>query len=73
MSTPASSWRQVCPASSLGFFSFRENVLVLDIFFEALNYEAVEQKAAYEVSELLGVYGVPGSAEVWTGQVPELS
>ncbi|EDL99372.1 amiloride-sensitive cation channel 3, isoform CRA_e [Rattus norvegicus] len=39
-----------------------ENVLVLDIFFEALNYEAVEQKAAYEVSELLGVYRVPGSA-----------
>lgn len=45
-----------CPASSSRFFSFRENVLVLDIFFEALNYEAVEQKAAYEVSELLGVY-----------------
>ncbi|XP_063141724.1 acid-sensing ion channel 3 isoform X2 [Rattus norvegicus] len=34
-----------------------ENVLVLDIFFEALNYEAVEQKAAYEVSELLGDIG----------------
>lgn len=30
-------------------------MLVLDIFFEALNYETVEQKAAYEVSELLGV------------------
>lgn len=39
----------------------------MDIFFEALNYEAVEQKAAYEVSELLGVYGMPGSAEVPTG------
>lgn len=37
-------------------FSSRENVLVLDIFFEALNYETVEQKKAYEVSELLGVY-----------------
>ncbi|XP_052028988.1 acid-sensing ion channel 3 [Apodemus sylvaticus] len=34
-----------------------ENVLVLDIFFEALNYEAVEQKAAYGVSELLGDIG----------------
>jgi acid-sensing ion channel 3 len=31
-------------------------VLVLDIFFEALNYEMVEQKKAYEVSELLSVY-----------------
>lgn len=30
-------------------------MLVLDIFFEALNYETVEQKKAYEVSELLGV------------------
>lgn len=27
---------------------------MLDIFFEALNYETVEQKKAYEVSELLG-------------------
>ncbi|XP_077005866.1 acid-sensing ion channel 3 isoform X2 [Tamandua tetradactyla] len=34
-----------------------ENVLVLDIFFEALDYETVEQKAAYEVSELLGDIG----------------
>ncbi|ELW64823.1 Amiloride-sensitive cation channel 3 [Tupaia chinensis] len=34
-----------------------ENVLVLDIFFEALNYETVEQKAAYEVSELLSDIG----------------
>lgn len=58
-----------CPASNSGFFSSRENVLVLDIFFEALNYETVEQKAAYEVSELLGVYGEPGSAEVWIGWV----
>lgn len=30
-------------------------MLVLDIFFEALNYETVEQKKAYEMSELLGV------------------
>ncbi|XP_055990787.1 acid-sensing ion channel 3 [Sorex fumeus] len=34
-----------------------ENVLVLDIFFEALNYETVEQMKAYEVSELLGDIG----------------
>ncbi|XP_065739780.1 acid-sensing ion channel 3 isoform X1 [Phocoena phocoena] len=34
-----------------------ENVLMLDIFFEALNYETVEQKKAYEVSELLGDIG----------------
>ncbi|KAM6216176.1 acid-sensing ion channel 3 [Rhynchocyon petersi] len=34
-----------------------ENVLVLDIYFEALNYETVEQKKAYEVSELLGDIG----------------
>ena len=27
---------------------------MLDIFFEALNYETVEQKKAYEMSELLG-------------------
>ncbi|XP_055140525.1 acid-sensing ion channel 3 isoform X1 [Symphalangus syndactylus] len=34
-----------------------ENVLALDIFFEALNYETVEQKKAYEMSELLGDIG----------------
>ncbi|CAI9160866.1 unnamed protein product [Rangifer tarandus platyrhynchus] len=34
-----------------------ENVLALDIFFEALNYEVVEQKKAYEMSELLGDIG----------------
>uniref|UniRef100_A0ACB8FW12 Uncharacterized protein n=2 Tax=Sphaerodactylus townsendi TaxID=933632 RepID=A0ACB8FW12_9SAUR len=34
-----------------------ENLLVLDIFFEALNYETIEQKAAYEVSGLLGDIG----------------
>ncbi|ETE58724.1 Amiloride-sensitive cation channel 3, partial [Ophiophagus hannah] len=31
-----------------------ENLLVLDIFFEALNYETIEQKKAYEVAGLLG-------------------
>ncbi|XP_078725153.1 acid-sensing ion channel 1-like isoform X4 [Lampetra fluviatilis] len=35
----------------------RENVLVLDIFFEALNYETIEQKKAYEVAGLLGDIG----------------
>uniref|UniRef100_A0A8C8VLU3 Acid sensing ion channel subunit 1 n=1 Tax=Pelusios castaneus TaxID=367368 RepID=A0A8C8VLU3_9SAUR len=34
-----------------------ENVLVLDIFFEALNYETIEQKKAYEVAGLLGDIG----------------
>ncbi|XP_037747420.1 acid-sensing ion channel 3 isoform X1 [Chelonia mydas] len=34
-----------------------DNVLVLDIFFEALNYETIEQKKAYEVAGLLGDIG----------------
>ena len=37
-----------------GHFLRRENILVLDIFFEALNYETIEQKKAYEVAALLG-------------------
>ncbi|NWV16747.1 ASI1C protein, partial [Origma solitaria] len=41
-----------------------DNVLVLDIFFEALNYEMIEQKKAYEVAGLLGegqgVWGCQG-------------
>lgn len=32
----------------------RDNILVLDVFFEALNYETIEQKKAYEVAGLLG-------------------
>lgn len=40
----------VCTERSL----CRENILVLDIFFEALNYETIEQKKAYEVAALLG-------------------
>uniref|UniRef100_A0A3Q1FBI3 Acid-sensing (proton-gated) ion channel family member 4b n=1 Tax=Acanthochromis polyacanthus TaxID=80966 RepID=A0A3Q1FBI3_9TELE len=32
----------------------RDNFLVLDIFFEALNYETIEQKKAYDVAGLLG-------------------
>uniref|UniRef100_A0A8D0FWN1 Acid sensing ion channel subunit 1 n=1 Tax=Strix occidentalis caurina TaxID=311401 RepID=A0A8D0FWN1_STROC len=37
--------------------STAENILVLDIFFEALNYETIEQKKAYEVAGLLGDIG----------------
>lgn len=33
---------------------YRDNILVLDVFFEALNYETIEQKKAYEVAGLLG-------------------
>lgn len=33
---------------------YSDNILVLDIFFEALNYETIEQKKAYEVAGLLG-------------------
>ncbi|XP_043931335.1 acid-sensing ion channel 4 [Protopterus annectens] len=35
----------------------RENFLVLDVFFEALNYETIEQKKAYELAGLLGDIG----------------
>ena len=38
-----------------GYSLCRENILVLDIFFEALNYETIEQKKAYEVAALLGM------------------
>uniref|UniRef100_A0A3P9KGK2 Uncharacterized protein n=1 Tax=Oryzias latipes TaxID=8090 RepID=A0A3P9KGK2_ORYLA len=34
-----------------------DNILVLDIFFEALNYEKIEQKKAYEIAGLLGDIG----------------
>ncbi|XP_051931113.1 acid-sensing ion channel 1B isoform X1 [Hippocampus zosterae] len=34
-----------------------DNLLVLDIFFEALNYETIEQKKAYELAGLLGDIG----------------
>lgn len=33
---------------------YRDNILVLDIYFEALNYETIEQKKAYELAGLLG-------------------
>ncbi|XP_029906960.1 acid-sensing ion channel 1B isoform X1 [Myripristis murdjan] len=34
-----------------------DNILVLDIYFEALNYETIEQKKAYELAGLLGDIG----------------
>nr|XP_029537619.1 acid-sensing ion channel 1B-like [Oncorhynchus nerka] len=34
-----------------------DNILVLDIFFEALNYETIEQTKAYEFAGLLGDIG----------------
>uniref|UniRef100_A0A8C9Y2Z8 Acid-sensing (proton-gated) ion channel 2 n=1 Tax=Sander lucioperca TaxID=283035 RepID=A0A8C9Y2Z8_SANLU len=34
-----------------------DNILVLDVFFEALNYETIDQKKAYEVAGLLGDIG----------------
>lgn len=43
----------------------RENFLVLDIFFEALNYETIEQKKAYDVAGLLGMICVSGSFLFW--------
>ncbi|MGH0124249.1 UNVERIFIED_CONTAM: hypothetical protein FKN15_053511 [Acipenser sinensis] len=36
-----------------GFGDSWDNILVLDVFFEALNYETIEQKKAYEVAGLL--------------------
>uniref|UniRef100_A0A3Q1EM70 Acid-sensing (proton-gated) ion channel family member 4b n=1 Tax=Acanthochromis polyacanthus TaxID=80966 RepID=A0A3Q1EM70_9TELE len=39
---------------TLSLFFPRDNFLVLDIFFEALNYETIEQKKAYDVAGLLG-------------------
>lgn len=44
----------VLPMSGTERSLCRENILVLDIFFEALNYETIEQKKAYEVAALLG-------------------
>lgn len=45
---------RVLTTSGAQFSLCRENILVLDIFFEALNYETIEQKKAYEVAALLG-------------------
>lgn len=49
------SWCMTSTLNSVLFTrSFRDNFLVLDIFFEALNYETIEQKKAYDVAGLLG-------------------
>lgn len=50
----------------------RENILVLDIFFEALNYEKIEQKKAYEIAGLLGKF-LAVSAWLWQRYVVDLS
>lgn len=41
---------RLCVCSSVS----SDNILVLDIYFEALNYETIEQKKAYELAGLLG-------------------
>lgn len=55
---------------------YRENILVLDIFFEALNYETIEQKKAYEVAALLGKEGAGVHFGVrvclWDRQMPRV-
>lgn len=43
----------------------RENILVMDIFFEALNYEKIEQKKAYELAGLLGETNHPSTESHW--------
>ena len=35
------------------FLSFRENLLSLDIFFRDLSYEIVEERPAYDLTQLL--------------------
>ncbi|XP_038303988.1 acid-sensing ion channel 4 isoform X1 [Canis lupus baileyi] len=50
-STPSSA-----DVASVGW-CWRENFLVLDVFFEALTSEAMEQRAAYGLSALLGDLG----------------
>lgn len=46
---------------------------MLDIFFEALNYETIEQKKAYEVAALLGKGGLgPVWGLYWSGRGREM-
>ena len=60
MDGPAADWWRCFSGDCLyvGFINViafcRDNILVLDVFFEALNYETIEQKKAYEVAGLLG-------------------
>lgn len=53
MTLPAAS-RKPAAQHRCHFMSPRENFLVLDVFFEALTSEAMEQRAAYGLSALLG-------------------
>lgn len=46
--------RNVVPHRRPALCLHRENFLVLDVFFEALTSEAMEQRAAYGLSALLG-------------------
>ncbi|CAB1326410.1 unnamed protein product, partial [Coregonus sp. 'balchen'] len=52
--TPCSMTRY---GKELSMVKIPKNLLVLDIFFEALNYEKIEQKKAYEIAGLLGDIG----------------
>ena len=36
----------------------QKNILKLNVYFEALNYETITQKKAYEISDLLGTITV---------------
>lgn len=56
---PASLLRKRGPHGYPASCLHRENFLVLDVFFEALTSEAIEQRAAYGLSALLGETGVP--------------
>lgn len=54
MQSPLHCFICVIALFCLAPFFCRDNILVLDVFFEALNYETIEQKKAYEVAGLLG-------------------
>jgi len=44
------------PPAEQPFFFQRNNFAKLNVFFEALNYETIEQKRAYEIPGLLGKF-----------------
>ncbi|XP_016107206.1 acid-sensing ion channel 4-like [Sinocyclocheilus grahami] len=54
---PASLTNSGIKTFLLNFSLCRDNFLILDIFFEALNYETIEQKKAYDIAGLLGDIG----------------
>ncbi|KAG7271978.1 hypothetical protein CRUP_023858 [Coryphaenoides rupestris] len=51
------SFVKIPSKASAKYLAKNDNILVLDIFFEALNYETIEQKKAYELAGLLGDIG----------------